>query len=45
MIHRSQSDTLLDCVDFDRERRSHFQVNNLKDLFNGVSVESILSLF
>ena len=34
---------LLDCADFDRERRSLFQVNNLKDLFKDVSVENILS--
>ena len=35
---------LLDCADFGRERRSLFQVNNLKDLFKDVSVENILSL-
>ena len=34
---------LLDCADFGRERRSHFKVNNLKDLFKDVSVENILS--
>ena len=34
---------LLDCADFDRERRSLFEVNNLKDLFKDVSVENILS--
>ena len=34
---------LLDCADFDRERLSCFQVNNLKDLFTDVSVENILS--
>ena len=34
---------LLDCADFGRERRSLFQVNNLKDLFKDVSVENILS--
>ena len=34
---------LLDCADFDRERRSLFQVNNLKDLFKDVSVENMLS--
>ena len=34
---------LLDCADFVRERRSLFQVNNLKDLFKDVSVENILS--
>ena len=34
---------LLDCADFDRERRFLFQVNNLKDLFKDVSVKSILS--
>ena len=36
---------LLDCTcaDFEPERRSHFQVNNLKDLFKDVSVENILS--
>ena len=34
---------MLDCADFGRERRSHFQVNNLKDLFKDVSVENILS--
>ena len=33
---------LLDCADFDRERRSLHQVNNLKDLFKDVSVENIL---
>ena len=35
--------SLLDFADFDRERRSLFQVNNLKDLFKDVSVENILS--
>ena len=34
---------LLDCADFGRERRSLFQVNNLKDLLKDVSVENILS--
>ena len=34
---------LLDCADFNRERRSLFQVNNLKDLFKDVSVGNILS--
>ena len=34
---------LLDYADFDRERRSLFQVDNLKDLLKGVSVENILS--
>ena len=34
---------LLDCADFDRERRTLFQVNNLKDLLKDVSVENILS--
>ena len=34
---------LLDCADFNRERRSLIQVNNLKDLFKDVSVENILS--
>ena len=34
---------LLDCAVFDREGRSLFQVNNLKDLFKDVSVETILS--
>ena len=34
---------LLDCADFGRERRSLFQVNNLKDLFKDVSVKNILS--
>ena len=34
---------LLDCADFNRERRSLIQVNNLKDLFKNVSVENILS--
>ena len=34
---------LLDCADFERERRSHFQVNNLKDMFKDVSVENILT--
>ena len=36
---------LLDCADFNRERRSLIQVNNLKDLFKDVSVENILSFF
>ena len=34
---------LVDRADFGRERRSLFQVNNLKDLFKDVSVENILS--
>ena len=34
---------LLDCADFDREKGSLFQANNLKDLFKSVSVENILS--
>ena len=34
---------LIDWADFDRERRSLFQVNNLKDLFKDVSVENSLS--
>ena len=34
---------LLDCADFDLERRSLFQANSLKDLFKYVSVENILS--
>ena len=34
---------LLDCADFNRERRSLIQVNNLKDVFKDVSVENILS--
>ena len=34
---------LLDCADFNRERRSLIQLNNLKDLFKDVSVENILS--
>ena len=34
---------LLDCADFDKERRSLFQDNNLKGLFKDVSVENILS--
>ena len=34
---------LFDCTDFGRERRSLFQVNNLKDLFKDISVENILS--
>ena len=34
---------LLDCADFGRERRSLFQVYNLKDLFKDISVENILS--
>ena len=34
---------LLDCADFDRERRSLFQVNNLKDLFKDLSVENSFS--
>ena len=34
---------LIDCADFDRERRSLFQVNNLKDLLKDVCVENILS--
>ena len=34
---------LLDCIDFIDERRSWFQVNNLKDLFKDVSVERTLS--
>ena len=33
----------LDCADFVRERRSLFEVNNLKDLFKDISVENILS--
>ena len=32
---------LLDCADFDGERRSLFQVDNLKDFFKDVSVENI----
>ena len=32
---------LLNCADFGLERLSHFQVNNLKDLFKDVSVENI----
>ena len=34
---------LLDCADFDQERRSLFQVNNLKDLFKDISVDNIFS--
>ena len=37
------TDTLLDFASFNRERRSLFQVNNLKDLFKDVFVENILS--
>lgn len=33
---------LLDCADFDRERRCLFQANNLKDLFKDISVENVL---
>ena len=31
---------LLDCAEFDRERRSLFQVNNLKDLFKDVGCDT-----
>ena len=34
---------LLDCANFGPERRSPFQVNILKDLFQDISVENILS--
>ena len=34
---------LIDCADFDIERRSLFQVNNLKDLFKDIYVENISS--
>ena len=33
---------LLDCLDFQHERRSFFQVNNLHDLFKDVPIENII---
>ena len=34
---------LTDCIDFSEDRNRYFQLNDLKQLFQDVSVDSILS--
>ena len=36
---------LTDCIDFSEDRNRYFQVTDLKQLFQDVSVDSILSFF